>query len=157
MDIVITTVGASYPLRVNQQDTVKTLKIKIQEKLAVPVQNQKLILVNGNKTPLNDDTKLLSWYGVKPGSQVTLLVIESIFQVFLRNEKGQTSTYDVSPDETVQNFKLEVERREKVPVSQQRLLFQSRELSGGRLSDYNITSQSTIELMLRLRGGCPGI
>ncbi|XP_030272998.1 polyubiquitin-like [Sparus aurata] len=146
--------GASHRLMVNPQDTVKSLKQLIQDKLGVPVQEQKLVFVNGEKKTLNDDSKPLSWYGLQSGSQVSLLITQPPpIQVFLRNEKGQLSTYDITPEETVDHFKARVEQREGVPVSQQRLLHQSREMTTGRLTDYNVTNDSTIDLMLRLRGG----
>uniref|UniRef100_A0AAX7SRR1 Ubiquitin-like domain-containing protein n=1 Tax=Astatotilapia calliptera TaxID=8154 RepID=A0AAX7SRR1_ASTCA len=142
MDITITMVGGSHTVRVNPQDTVGSLKIKIQSMLGVDPQRQRLVFINGQKTPLNDDSKPISYYGLQHGSQV-----------FLRNEKGQTSTYDIRLDETVSNFKNRVEKREGVPASQQRLIHQGREMQGGKLEDYNVRNHSTIELTLRLRGG----
>ena len=152
--IIIMLNGASHRLTVNPQDTVSSLKGLIQTKLGVPVQQQKLMFVNGQRTPLNDDSKPLSWYGLQSGSQVSLLITQPPpFQVFLKNEKGKSTTYDITPEETVDHFKARVEQREGVPVSQQRLLHQSREMTRGRLTDYNVTNHSTIDLMLRLRGG----
>ncbi|KAM8759903.1 ubiquitin-like protein ISG15 [Acanthopagrus schlegelii] len=152
--IIIMLNGASHRLTVSPQDTVSSLKRLIQTKLGVPVQEQKLVFVNGQRTPLNDDSKFLSWYGLQSGSQVSLLITQPPpFQVFLKNEKGKSTTYDITPEETVDHFKARVEQREGVPVSQQRLLHQSREMTTGRLTDYNVTNHSTIDLMLRLRGG----
>ncbi|KAM8759901.1 polyubiquitin-like [Acanthopagrus schlegelii] len=168
MEIIITMLnGASHRLMVNPQDTVSSLKRLIQTKLGVPVQEQKLVFVNGQRTPLNDDSKPLSWYGLQSGSQVSLLITQPssvqvaqpppvqspTFQVFLKNEKGKSTTYDITPEETVDHFKAKVEQGEGVPVSQQRLLHQSREMTTGRLTDYKVTNHSTIYLLLRLRGG----
>nr|BAJ16365.1 interferon stimulated gene 15 [Oplegnathus fasciatus] len=148
--------GTSCTLRVNPQDTVGSLKIRIQEKLGVPPQRQKLVFVNGQTTDLSDDSKPVSYYGLQSGSIVSLLVTQppATFQVFLRNEKGQVSTYDVKPNESVSSFKTKVQCREGVPVSQQRLIYQGRDMTDGyKLSDYNVEALSTIELVLRLRGG----
>lgn len=159
MDLIIVMLnGTSHTLRVNQQDTVGSLKKLIQDKLGVPSERQKLVFVNGHKTPLNNDSQSVSSYGLQSGSQVSLLVTQppaqpATIQVFLRNEKGQMSTYDIKPDETVSNFKTKVACRERVEVSQQRLLHQSREMTTGRLSDYNVAALSTIDMLLRLRGG----
>ncbi|XP_063344863.1 uncharacterized protein LOC134638276 [Pelmatolapia mariae] len=155
MDIIITMVGGSHTVRVNPQDTVGSLKIKIQSMLGVDPQRQRLVFINGQKTPLNDDSKPISYYGLQHGSQVSLLVTEppppAPIQVFLRNEKGQMSTYDIRLDETVSNFKNRVKKRQRVPASQQRLIHQGREMQGGKLEDYNIRNHSTIDLTLRLR------
>uniref|UniRef100_A0A3Q4GKU3 ISG15 ubiquitin like modifier n=1 Tax=Neolamprologus brichardi TaxID=32507 RepID=A0A3Q4GKU3_NEOBR len=91
------------------------------------------------------------------GSRVSLLVTESLphapTQVFLRNEKGQLSTYDIQPGETVSNFKNRVEKREGVPASQQRLIHEGRQMQDGKLEDYSVRNHSTIYMILRLRGG----
>ncbi|XP_030593631.1 polyubiquitin-like [Archocentrus centrarchus] len=156
MEIFITMLsGSSHTVRVNPQDTVGSLKRKIQSMLKVDPQRQRLVFSNGHKTPLNDDSKSISHYGLQQGSQVSLLVTEPVpIQVFLKNEKGQTSTYDIQPDETVSNFKRRVESRERVPASQQRLIHEGKEMQdGNKLVDYNVRNQSTIDMTLRLRGG----
>uniref|UniRef100_A0A8C6TV21 ISG15 ubiquitin like modifier n=1 Tax=Neogobius melanostomus TaxID=47308 RepID=A0A8C6TV21_9GOBI len=77
----------------------------------------------------------------------------SLLSVFLKNEKGQTSTYEIDPEETVQGFKSKVYAREKVPVDQQRLIYQGKEMTQGKLTDYGVEKLGTIYMTLRLRGG----
>ncbi|XP_060926946.1 uncharacterized protein LOC133001394 [Limanda limanda] len=155
MELIITMLtGKSVTLTVNPQETVGSLKQMIQQKLHVPVQKQRLLFVNGQNTDLSDDLRPVDSYGLHSGCRLSLLVVEPApVQVFLRNEKNVMSTYDITPDETVSDFKRRVQAREGVPESQQRLLYQSREMTGGKLSDYNVAALGTIELLMRLRGG----
>ncbi|XP_047447957.1 polyubiquitin-B-like [Mugil cephalus] len=155
MELFIKTLdGTSHRLIVNPQDTVGSLKTQIHNLLKVPVHEQKLMFVNGKTTTLSDDTKPVCYYGLQSGSHVSLLIVEPpIIQVFLRNVDGQTSTYDIKPNETVNDFKRRVEQREGVPVSQRRFIHEGKEMTTGKLSDYNVRAHSTIYMTLRLRGG----
>lgn len=156
MDILIVMLnGTSASLTVNPDDTVTSLKLRIEQKLGVVSYKQRLVVDNGQKIPLNDNSKTLGSYGMQPGARVTLLITpQTKIEVFLTNEKGRKSVYDVEPDELVRDLKAKVECREGVPVSQQRLVHQSREMGdANRLSEYGVTHQSTIDMLLRLRGG----
>ncbi|XP_074494138.1 polyubiquitin-like [Sebastes fasciatus] len=164
MDInIITLDGTSHDLSVHPEATVGSLKVLIQDRLEVEVESQKLVFVNGMNgmnTPLSDDSQPVCSYGLQQGARVSLLVTQPPpIQVSLRNEKGTISTYDIKPDETVANFKRMVEHRETdeggqgIPVSQQKLIHEGREMMEGRLSSYNVKARSTIDLTLRLRGG----
>ncbi|KAM6965730.1 polyubiquitin-like [Aplochiton taeniatus] len=156
MDLIITLLnGESYSLTVHPETTVKSLKSLIDQKFKVPIAKQKLLTENGRKIFLEDDSKKLSFYGLRFGSTVCVLIQEpSSMQVFLKNEKGQLKTYDVFPGETVNQFKVKVFQKEGVPVDQQRLIHEGKQMEdGAKLEDYNVRSQSTIFLTLRLRGG----
>ncbi|XP_077378462.1 ubiquitin-like protein ISG15 [Festucalex cinctus] len=157
MEITITMLtGTSQTLTVHPHDTVRTLKNLIQTKFGIPAHTQKLILdgTGSHRTPLDDDDSTVSSCGLQAGSRVCLLVKESeLFQVFLRNEKGQLTTYEIDNSETVSDFKRKVESREGVAVSQQRLIHQGREMVSGKLEDYHVRPLSTIEMTFRLRGG----
>ncbi|XP_033828040.1 ubiquitin-like protein ISG15 [Periophthalmus magnuspinnatus] len=155
MDITITMLnGECRTLTVNPGDSVSSLKRLIQSHLQVAPECQRLTISNGQNKVLSDNSKPLSYYGLVPGSKVSLLVVEPTpVQVFLKNEKGQTSTYDMDPGETVQSFKRKVHARERVPVDQQRLIYQGKEMMDGKLTDYGVEALGTIYLTLRLRGG----
>ncbi|XP_072565124.1 polyubiquitin-like isoform X3 [Paramormyrops kingsleyae] len=129
--------GQTFSLSVELNATIKTLKNLIQIKQGTPSARQRLSVQNGQRRDLTDESRTLAEYGV-----------------FLKTEKGKTHTYEITPGETVSEFKRKVFNKERVPVDQQRLIYKGRQMEDGKkLEDYGVKNESTIDLTLRLRGG----
>lgn len=75
-------------------------------------------------------------------------------QIFIKTLTGKTIKLDVENNSSITSLKEEIQRREGVPQGDQRLIFGGKGLDDNKtVEDYNIQNESTVHLLLRLRGG----
>jgi ubiquitin C len=155
---------------ITPESNVSAVKEKIETILGVRTEHQRL-LFSGQYLR---DEKALSEYDLQHRNTILLSVlpmgnqrpataavttpaqadIKKEVQIFVKTLNGKTIALMVNTGDNVDTLMAKVEQRTHIPAAEQRLLYGGKQLELGKLlADYNITKESTLHLVLRLRGG----
>lgn len=156
-NLFINSISGTIAFDVESTDSIGNIKQIIQDKEGINAKQQRLNFAGR----LLDDDKTLNDYNIDKDSTLNLSIgllgggLESgVKQIYIKTLQGKNITLEVNDDDTIESIKKKITDIEGIPQDQQRLVFNGKQLEDANtLKDYNIDADSTIHLVLRLRGG----
>ena len=78
-------------------------------------------------------------------------------QIFIKTLQGKSITLSIADEDTIESVKQKIFEKEGIPIDQQRLVFNGKQLEDNQtIGSYGLEDSSSVHLVLRLRGGTIG-
>jgi len=138
-------------LDVEPLDTLKMVKMKIEEKHDIPAERQLLSFAGKHL----QDQRTLADYNIQKESTLRLeLRPRGSMNIVVRLPTRKFIKLGVKPSASGKHLKMLIAHKEGLPPTSQRLYFEGQELEDGRVvSDYNIQEGSELQLAYNIRAG----
>lgn len=138
--------GKKISIKMEPTNTIRLAKSKIQDKEGIPPDKQRLML-DGRQ--LEENSILHDCVQKESILRLVLKVHGPLHINVTETKTGKKITLDVESSDSVKHVKTKIYVKKGIPIAQQRLSLEGKELEDDRaLSDYNIGSSSEIYLFL---------
>ena len=142
--------GETITIQANSSDKIITIKEKIQKKQDNLLPSHQRLIYGGKQ--LEDDKTLMD-YNIQSEATLHLVVrLKGGQTIYVKTLMGNVFTFEFDENQTLAEVKKKIEETENIPVNEQRLFFNNKQLADNKtLKDYKIEEEDTIQLVLRKR------
>jgi len=137
--------GRTLPFKVKSYDTIKNIKLKIQDKVGISPGQQNLLFDN----KLLKDSCTFYDYNISNNSTLHLILRKRCMKVFVKTFTGKAIALEVESSDSIKSIKNKIQVKEGIPSNEQCLIYADNQLEDDHtVSDYNIQKGSSLLLFL---------